>query len=577
MTPVSMISRRSENLIRSTLKTVAKYDEDTKLGVKVYHLQQLADSHARDAVLSTDDRYIVLKSQVFNSESLSQLSLRQLIAASVALGRLESFSRREWTLMVRQVKERCRRRITQFSPSQISAFLYWIAKSGNSCSVGDRAVVAIFKHLLRNSNLWSGSAIVRLLFFIRQRSAVEHPIFDKFVRQIAYRFNERLGNMSSKEICCALHELSRMKLFPGQTIHRALRLIGNDKFKLDAKTTSLLLVSLASFRVYRHDFLQRLALRITVSDLHRSIELFNMRNICMIGRSFAILGFFHRGLYDAIVNRFVMETEENIKDADLGMLAFTLGRFGVADSEVWERLATLFSRRVDRMSPLNISIIMCAMARCGKVFEDVYTLASNRIAVDSRAYTKRQLVNLSHAFAILGQPFRPELVVDPQTDVEAFQCNLSKLIYRADHDIRFPVMYSLSQSRVHQNIVDFLKTNECSDVLACVPIGALWADAVFTDTHGSQSAILIVGDSDVCKVNAKELLGVPKWRKRYLEALGFRTSVIHRSIASKVQDLWVDENLKHLVRTDAPRVFKRKRRLVLADPLTGKISFRKTA
>ena len=122
---------------------------------------------------------------------------------------------------------------------------------------------------------------------------------------------------------------------------------------------------------------------------------------------------------------------------------------------------------------------------------------------------------------------------------------------------------------------DFLTSNGVERVDMCKQIGPIWVDAMFTDLKGVKSAIILMGDGDVCKLNRTDLLGPISWRKRYLERAGIVVIPVHRRVTDSLVKLWSEPRLAHLVTTSTPdALIKRKISPIRIDHQLGKISFR---
>ena len=566
------IERRGEHIIKSTLKSVAKYDESTKPGMKVFHLQQLSDSSTDDSTLSRDPRYQELKNQIFTHDVMLKLSVGQMVATCVALGRLHGANKKEWSIIANALKGFCDSDKSSMTPSQICACLYWISKSGNSACVRDRILVSVFKLLLRDSNSWNGIDMGWLMFFLREKHKVDHAAWSRVVRQIAYRFNERLGQMSPKNISFIVYEFSRCHLLPGRAIQRALRFVDQKKSKLDPKTVTLLLMALGNLGVYRYDVVNSLANLVIGKQLERA----DFRTVATLGYAMAKLDIFHKNLTKAVMERLMRQPAADISNTDLGMLAYTFGRQGlVSNTSEWSRLCEEIKPRIDGLPPQTVAAIVVGMGKSGFVDEEILTKFRRFINKNKRAFSPRQLVNLGHSLNILNQPFDNILVSGVDDERAVFQLNISKLTGCPETDRDFPVMKQITSNRVHQNIYEFLKTNGAEEIALCQQVGGVWVDALFANTDGSKSAMLLTADSDVCKLNNKDLLGPMKWRLEYLERMGFKAIHVSGKRGRSIAHLWDEPALEHLVRSPRPVIMPRRRiSPIQVDPETGKVSFR---
>ena len=536
----------------------------------MFHLQQLSQTSLSDSQLSKDTRYESLKAQVFKPDALKRLSASQVVASCVALGRLCGREKKEWSTLTNALKGFCDSESSRISSSQLCGSLYWLAKTDNALCVRERVLVSIYKHLLRESNSWTPVDMGWLLFFMNHKHEVNHPIWSKVLNQLAYRFNERLTHMSVKNIACILHEFSRLELIPAMAIHRALRYSDKRLSEMDPKTSTILLLSLAKLGVYRTDFIHSMADAIAGRLLSR----FDMRQISQTLYALAKLDTFHSSLIQGAVNRFVSEASDKVSDADLAMVAYSLGRLGVvANQESWKRIQSLTIERRFDLSPLNICVVVLAIAKSGAKLDDGFlSHVSEMITANQRAFTPRQMTNLRYACSLLGGPaLGGDFSVNGLDDKAVFQINVSRVTHCRDADKDFPIMKSLFQSKIHSNLKDFLILNGHAEVGICQQVGSVWVDALLADN----CAVLLVGDSDMCKLSRKDLLGPLQWRIRYLEKLGFRVTTLHRLSAESVSRLWSTPEIGHLIRAPVPNTLtKRWKSPIHLDRDSGKISFR---
>lgn len=556
----SRITRNGEYMIKSTLKMVSKYDEDTKLGLKVFHLQRISESQSRDADLSSDERYRNLKSSLFIRENFKQLSTAQAVAVCVALGRLEGKNKKEWSMISDALKGFSDSHSTPISPSQVCASLYWMARSGNSICMQDRALCSVFKNLLRQSNDWSPLDMGWLLYFIRSRSNRENSMWTQVLKQVAYRFNERLHQMSPKNISCLLHEFGRMDLLPAQAIHRALRVVDERKESMSMKSICLLLSALSRLKVYRSDFLMNFAPHV-IQHINSPAKS-SLRQVVTAVHNYAKLDTFHRGLCLASVERFGRESRDRITDTDLAMMSHALGRLGIASTEpFWTYITSIFLERVTVLSPLNMAVVISALGKVGVCDPLLMTRAKDHIQRHHRGYSGGQIVNILNAYSTLG--LNTDWIDLPADGSKEAVFQLNRI--GGEGDMMDPIQ------RSNVKVEDFLVLNGYPDVQLNAKIGGIWADAVFTNNE-EMHAVVSVGDSDVCKMDAKRVLGPTLWRKRYLESQGYRVHIIHRNSTKSLEGMW--RELASLVQVDAPQSDRyRRHRPFHVDRETGKVSF----
>lgn len=507
-----------------------KYDEFTKPGLKVFHLQRISSTSYEESELMADDRYIKLKSEIFTPEKMKALSPAQIIAAAVSLGRLRGSHMKEWTVICNAIKNLSESSQYRISASQIGVTLYAIARSGNCGCAKDRFVVPVLKRFLQESNEWSPIDMGWVLYFLRRRESRSLASWHRTAGQLAYRFNERLGDMTGKQIACILSEFGYMKLSPNKAINGALTALESRKKKLDAKTMCLLLGSFAKLRIYRTDFLFKVSPEILflISEPKKS----TFRQVATILFHLSKLDWFNAAIVKAVLKRF--DDSGEISDVDLAMIAYGLGRLGVGScTATWTRIARELSERLESMSALNVSVIVSSFGKVGYADATLMESVLSHVRANIKAFTSRQTLTLLSGLmnchmTHLSVPLPKNMQVDHVTE---FQLNKLRLNYSVS-----PIMAPRKISFLHSKIKDLLHANGLNPPELNKQVGPVFVDAYF-DLEGMPSAILLLGASDVCKLNTGLLLGPTSWIVRYLDRVGIQVFSVHREALAKADSL----------------------------------------
>ena len=546
----------------------------------MFHLQQLSQTTWTDAELSRDERYIALKGQIFSPDNMKALSPAQTVAACVALGKLGSKTRKEWTVVCNALKGTCEATNYRMSPSQVAVCLYWISKTGNAVCARDRLIETSFKHVLQDSNDWTPVDMGWLLYFMRVKAASDLPVWQRMVRQIAYRFNERLVHMSPRNVACILHEFSQLGLLPGKAIHRAIRVVDERKERMDGKTICLLLSAMAKLRIYKSDFVFELgSLLARKGGMLGDEKRMSMRQVSSVLYSFAKVDYAHLGVLSSVLRRIkTCDPAVDMSDSDLTQLAYGLGRLGVVScTDEWKVLATQATVRVRNLSPLNVSVIVSAMGKAG--FRDEALLASvvQMLRADCSGFTEQQLVNVLHGLANCGVHVQG-LKLPKITPTRLNQFQLNKVsVGSGVEDASRPVMEPLVSQPIHSQVFEFLKRNSSAeDIELCRQTGSVWVDASFR-SDVSDHVILILGDSDLCKLNPETLLGPAQWTVRYLKQLGYTVTTVRKPELVKAKDIGSIQALLQFIHSDdyqERRGPKFSRKPFHFSNESGKISFR---
>ena len=417
----SSINRRAdENIRKSVFREIEKYDSNTKLGLQVFHLQQLSLTSLKDFDMINNPLYMKLKQNLLARDSVSKLSPAQMVATCISLGKLGSSNRREWTVLADAVKAHAKKSkptspsestIGQaLSPSQVGLCLYAFTRTGNAWLFKQPTVELVVKHVLRKSVEWTPIDMGWYLYFMRERKTQSVDLID----QIAYRFNERLSHMTSRNISCILHEFSRLKILPGHAINRACFYLQKKMNKIDPKTVTLLFAALARLRVYKIAFIHSLA-----NHVSQNFTLYTPSQLCTIMHALAKLSVFNPPLVGLVIAKF---QNSFLGECDFALFAFSLGQFRIRHV-IWEKLIIQFNRDLQSFNAQTVSIFLTALARVDDTAKPGFAVDSYKrvpysfeslvhpvwlahvlkhVRSTRSGYTDRQVLNSLHALAKLG-------------------------------------------------------------------------------------------------------------------------------------------------------------------------------
>lgn len=547
----------------------------TKPGLKVFHLQRISGTKFEEFELLADERYLRLKSEIFSPDIMKSLSPAQIIAAAVSLGRLGGRDRRDWGLICNSVMKLAESSQYRLSPSEIGVALYAIARSGNCGSAKDRFLVPVLKRFLQESAEWSPIDMGWVLYFLRKKEVRDLPCWHRTTKQLAYRFNEHVVSMTPKQISCILSEFGYMKLLPGSAIQSALTTLESRRRKLDPKTTCLMLAALAKLKVYRSDFLFRIAPQVEKMISDRNVT--SVREVTSMMFSLSKLDWFNRGIVKTVCRR-LLEERGIISNHDVSMIAYGLGRLGVGScSETWKAISSELAKRIDSMSPLHVSMVVASLGKVGYRDDDpLFERVVARVLSDIKGYTERQLVTVLNGLANCQYASAIQLPKNlTVTHVNEFQVNKILLFQQRDPpEHSKPIMSPRRVCSIHNKIKDLLHANDlgCGSIEINKLIGAVYVD-VFLELEGRPTAIILLGDSDVCKLDKQVLLGPSSWVVNYLQdRMKCQVFHVHRNLLQKAESL---SAIPGLGKFNA--VFQwckpKKRNTFVFDNESGKVSF----
>ena len=433
MCRMSILSRADEHVRKSVFREVLKYTESTKLGLKVFHLQQLSQTGFRNLDLINDDPFIRLKKDLFVRESLIRLSPAQMVATCVALGKLGSTNKKEWTLLGDSLKGLCR----NLSPSQIGVCLYAFSRTMYSWTLKHATVDLLCKALLRKSVDWTLIDMGWYLYFIRKTLGADETRYLPLIDQIAYRFNERLTKSTPRNIACIMSEFGYLKILPGHAIHRASNILGSKRQKIDPKTMTLLFASLAKLNVYKISLVNTLADHVIQQN-----KTYTNRQVVTVFYATAKLAIYHRKLTRLVCKHF--QNLSKLTETDLAMLAYSFGRFRIR-GHIWNHLLNIFNSNFLQYTPQTVSIFLGALSRVNTAsdsrirrlnlspdetsyVDQAWLEKIDAFVIKNRAgFTDRQILNSIHSLCKMGYASKSDwrkLKLDPTLELVETQLKL---------------------------------------------------------------------------------------------------------------------------------------------------------
>jgi hypothetical protein len=318
------IDRSRKHSIKSILKQVDGYDDETKLSMKLYHFQELSRLCVGDDDSLRVDRLKSLQEDLLRRDTIRALSPTQVAALFLSLRACSMQENTEWSLICDALKGTSPR----MSCGEVSSCLHALGKAGRTFVVRDRVLESVLGDLLRRSNEWSMSDIGKILYFMRKCKARDGlPVWDKTLYQLAYRFNERLSDTSTpSQIACILSEFSHMGLLPAKSIHRACtKLLEHGFDRMDGKTITLLVMALTKLGVRKQDFVFPLTEFLAHGGLKRIRD---PSSACKLLWGFGKLELVHPKLYSALLDH-VGLSNDKLTLIDCRMVNWAISRESV--------------------------------------------------------------------------------------------------------------------------------------------------------------------------------------------------------------------------------------------------------
>ncbi len=264
-------SRSSGYQLKSLVKQISKYDDDTKLSMKVYHFQELIRLCGVFREEASNSTLKDLRRDILNRDSLKLLSPAQITGIFRSLSQCIIADSADWALLCDALKHLSPR----MTCAERAICLYTVAKTDRAYIIRDRIIETVLKDLLSESNSWTLLDMGMMLYFMRKCEKRDNiPVWDKCLLQIAYRFNERLDSTCSpRSIACILHEFGLLRLIPAKGIHRACqKLLDTGLTNIDLNTLMLIVNALCNLQVREKRFLYHVTKHLVAKDLKHISE-----------------------------------------------------------------------------------------------------------------------------------------------------------------------------------------------------------------------------------------------------------------------------------------------------------------
>jgi hypothetical protein len=160
---------------------------------------------------------------------------------------------------------------------------------------------------------------------------------------------------------------------------------------------------------------------------------------------------------------------------------------------------------------------------------------------DIKGYTERQILTVLNGLAnsqyASGIQLPKNLTV---TYLNEFQVNRILSMQQGDSlGLSKAIMSPRRVSTIHSKIKDLLLANDLGgdSIEINKQIGAVYVD-VFLELEGRPTAIILLGDSDVCKLDKQVLLGPSSWIIKYLQdRMKCQVLHVHRNLLLKADSL----------------------------------------
>ncbi|PFH37323.1 hypothetical protein BESB_037810 [Besnoitia besnoiti] len=397
-------SREEEKKVLMTLHAVQHYDDETKLSIKVFHLQELAQTSMTFNQLSLDERFLtLLRGILANAKDLSPAQL-QALAMSCRELKLKG-SDIMWKAIAKHIV-----RHTKSPSAPGSGITFSQVAHAMSCFASRQAEVQRYlKHMLtyilKGSHRLNEHDVVCVLYTLRRYNCnttetdgrSDWPYL-RCLRLCASIAERRLTELHPRYLVYIIFECARIGVVPWRLIYRANNLIKHSLHRLSDKELALYVLASSKYGVLDVRLLKRIGRRLEENQL--SFQISNA-SLSLLLYGFASMNYRDKNLIGMCCER-IQKAACTLEDISIAQLAYALGKLGVREKDSWNALAKVAAGRMDSMSPAEISSIMHAAGKVGFADKRLFDAVAEHATKLQVAFNSQQLLNLLDGLTLAG-------------------------------------------------------------------------------------------------------------------------------------------------------------------------------
>ncbi|PHJ21257.1 rap domain protein [Cystoisospora suis] len=397
-------SREEEKAVLSTLAAVQQYTADTKLSLKVYHLQELANTSMSFSQLSLDERFVKLFQDIY--AHAKELSPAQLQAVAIACKHLKlKGTDMMWKTIAKHIV-----RLTKSPSAALGGITFSQVAHSMSCFASCQAEVhwelkQMLAYLLKGSKRLNEHDVICMLYTLRRykcyapdsQGRSEWPYL-RCLRLCASCAEQRLFEMSPRSLVYIVYECSLIGVVPWRLTYRISSQVKQSLDRLSAKELALYVLASAKYRLVDDQLLKRIGKQLC--DERFSSRVSNTSASLLLYGS-ALLDFRDKNLIRMCCER-IRRAAYLLEDITVSQLAYSLGRLGVRDEEAWACLARVAASRMGSMSAAEIASVTQAAGKVGIRNEALLEAVVEHAMKLQVAFTTQQILNLLDGLVLAG-------------------------------------------------------------------------------------------------------------------------------------------------------------------------------
>ncbi|KFG51903.1 RAP domain protein [Toxoplasma gondii p89] len=401
---VPFASREEEKKVLMTLHAVQQYDDDTKLSLKVFHLQELAQTSMTFSQLSLDERFLRLLRDIHaNAKDLSPAQLQALAVSCRELNL--NGADIMWKTVARHIV-----RLTKSPSAPVSGITFSQVAHAMSCFASKKAEVQrhlrhMLKYILQGSRRLNEHDIVCVLYTLRRYNCnatetdgrSDWPYL-RCLRLCASIVESRLADFHPRFLVYIIYEFALTGVVPWRLVYRSNNLIKQSVHRLSDKELALYVLASSKYCLLDTQLLKRIGRRLSDDALNFQ---FSNASLSMLLYGFASMNFREKNLIKLCCER-IQKAACTLEEITVAQLAYALGRLGVREEATWKALAKAAADCMDCMSPAEISSTVHAAGKVGFADERLFSAVVEHATKLQVAFNTQQLLNLLDGLALAG-------------------------------------------------------------------------------------------------------------------------------------------------------------------------------
>lgn len=573
-------SRQEEHSIRSIIHQIGYYTDETKLGLQVYHLQELSKSSFKHFHFEKSDRYNELLDFVMKKSN--ELTSAQLIATALSYRRLNIHQASYWKPLKKRFLHlfKVTREKSQLDPKFVgistSDLVYFANIATPHAKLTKSELQEIISMSSRQSQHWGEYDITNMLSLMRKgrlspnlrimaltweyfgekgmkevyerKTNVPGPIafqqktWSKALKSLVKESYSQAHSFSPATCSMILYEMSRLRWTSEPLCHRLLQQIKFRLNELNDQQLCMLAIGVNRHHIINNGFIKQLARTFAL----RVGRPYNSRTVATLALAFARMNSRNVEFIAALCKN-IEHNALNFTFYELSIIIYALGHLGIRHLPTWEILLAAAKKEMNSMGGLHLSMIAQAIGKVGlpiHVCEPILNDILKKSVEVQGSFSSKQLVHLLAGCTRSGiselttfETLLSRLVaIDESRQSFSRATQMREIVFSLiiEHGSVYsalsePVKTSLSryegldfshkEERVyHAALVDCLASLSL-DVEQLVKLGPYTVDAITKHPLTGKGALIdLCPRSDLCPITG-EALGYLRMKNRHVKLL----------------------------------------------------------